>query len=690
MSLIKELRTRNVLKVSVVYAVSAWILLQLAEMLTAYFAWPDWVPQVFLVLLIVGFVPAVLAAWAFEITTEGVKLEKDVVRPKAAKPKKRRRLDVTILVTMALGLAVFIWKSDYEGKLVEVETMSAEQARQSAEPPVTIKAQPVLLDDIEQNSIAVLPFANLSADPADVYFADGIHEDLLAQLARIDDFRVIARTSVREYRDSAKDLRTIANELRVANIMEGTVQRVGDRVRINVQLIDARTSGHLWAETYDRELTTNNLFDIQSEIARAIVQSMQATLTDAELAGLGDVPTDNVEAYDLYLKARQLARGETRSGFQEAYKLYQQALALDPAFKLGWIGLAHVHINNYWSYGGDPADAASTRAAIEKAREIDPDFPELFMAEGFYWYWGHLDYERALYNLDKAISSMPGNSEAHMWHGWASRRSGLWEQGEASMRRSLRLDPRVSYNWAELGGTYMFLHHFEESRVALLESLAVNPDDYWGKTNLADLGLMTSGNIESALKLTEGAENTVEYSYFEQYMDTRNFAGHFEEALTAARNVNPELEVQRNLIMLREIWAAQTLFFMGQKDEAKQAANAALFRLKSLGEKLGEDYRLDMAHAMLSPILGESAKQLDAKIQKSVQSSPADSIQDILFQIRYARIYAMAGRTAEAIEQLEPLFTPPSETSTHTVDLDPAFDGIRENPEFVAMMERYR
>ena len=689
MSLIRELRTRNVLKVGVVYAVAAWILLQGAQFLTTDMAWPTWVPQVFLVLLIVGFIPTVMAAWAFEITPEGVKLEKDVDRSAEGKPRKRkkgRKLDTLIVIALALGLAVFIFKADYEAKLAEMEDMAAAEQAEAEAP----REKEQLRTDIPPNSLAVLPFSTLSKDSSDVFFADGIHEDLLAQLARLGSFHVIARTSVLEYRDSARPLVEIANELGVANIMQGTVQKSGDRVRLNVQLMQAVDEGHLWAETFDRELNPDNIFDIQSEVAQAIATELTSTLTAEQVADLGEAPTRNQEAYNAYQQGRRLSRGETKADFEQAFEQFQRAVELDPVFKLAWIGLARVHMNNYWSYGGDPAEVEAARQAIDNAKAIDPDFAELNMAEGFYWYWAFLDYERALYHLDKAIAAMPGNAEAHMWHGWASRRSGLWDQGRASMEVSLKLDPRRSFNWAELGYTYLFLHHFDSARVAAMQSLAVKPDDYWGKTNLADVGLMASGDIEAALELVEGADDTVESLYFDQYMDTQLYARNFEAALRAARNMYDGLEVQRNAIALRELLAAQVLFHMGKKEEARQAANAALFRLKALGEQLGEDYRVDLAHATLSPILGEPPETVQAHVEKSMASRPDDRIQDIQFQIKYARIYAMAGQVDAAIEQLEPLLSPPSETTIHTVDLDPAFDGIRDHVDFVAMMDRHR
>ncbi len=696
MKFFSELKRRNVFKVGIVYAVTTWILLQLTDVVSEILGLPEWAPKLILLILVVGFVPALIIAWAFELTPEGIKLEKDVVRQESVALKTGRKMDYIIIVLLGLSLGYFIWESRFEQKAVQLEfagdTVAAVEA--IPEPSALIGAAEETTEpevEIDKNSIAVLPFANRSDDKADVYFTDGIHDDLLTQLSKIDAFSVISRTSVMEYRDTTKNLRDIAKELSVANVMEGSVQRAGDRVRINVQLIDADTDEHLWAEIYDRELTTNNLFDIQSEIAQAIAAALEATLTESELADVGNVPTDSVDAYDLYLQARRFALGETKIGYQTALELFKEALKLDQEFKQAWIGLARAHITNYWVYGGDPADLQLSRDAIDRARAIDSDFSELYMAEGFYWYWGHLDYERALYNINKSIEKMPGNDEAHMWRGWASRRAGLWDQAVASMQQSLKLNPRVGFNWTEFAGTLTFLHRYTEAREAYLKARAIDPDDFWAKTGLAQLVLLESGNVQSAIQLTAGAQHTDDdLGFFDIFVTASLAAGRFEEALTASRNMSDELEVQLTEISFKEHRAAEILFFMGRNDEARAAADAAWFRLQNLHAQTGDDYRVDMAEAMLGVIRGESAKEIRARIRKAGESRPADKVQYFRAQLEFARIFAMAGLVHNCVEILEPLFSPPGETSVFTIDLDPAFDKVREDPQFMALMERHR
>jgi len=690
LSLIKELKRRNVFKVGIAYAVTTWILLQLTDVVTGILTLPEWAPQLILLILLVGFIPALILAWAFELTPDGVKLESEVKRKESITPKTGRKLDYIIIISLGLSLGYFIWESRFEQKTAEYEAATAAAL---VEEPVVKEPTPqaeINLDDVDKNSIAVLPFANRSADAGDVYFTDGIHDDLLTQLSKIEAFSVISRTSVMEYRDTIKNLREIARELSVAYIMEGSVQRAGDRVRINVQLIDADTDEHLWAEIYDRELTTNNLFDIQSEIAMAIATALKATLTDSELASVADVPTDNVHAYDLYLQARQFTQSETKAECQTAVELFKESLLLDPNFKLAWIELANAHMTNYWVYGGDPADRDLALEAIERARAIDPDFGELHMAEGFYWYWGHLDYERALYNLDKAIEMMPGNDAAHMWRAYVSRRAGQWEQAVQSMQHALKLNPRENLSWQEYSNTLLYMHQYEKAEKAANRAYEIDPVSYWGKIALSEIALQTRGDTKTAVQLTIGAQHFSQEDFFDTYMLARILARRFDEALEAARAVSGNMEVHRGKIALSEDMAAQILHFMGRKDEARQAASAALFRLHGLRVELGEDYRIDLAELRVTAIQGANQETVRKLTQKSISSMPGDALQ--AFQIRgeYARIFAIAGMAAESIEMLESVLVPPSNTSVFIVDLDPAYDDIREDPEFVAMMERYR
>lgn len=696
MSLFQELRRRNVFKVGAAYAVTTWVLLQLTDVVAEIMELPDWAPKLILLLLAVGFVPALIIAWAFELTPDGVKLESQVDRSRSITKHTGRKLDYAIMILLGLSLAYFIWESRYKDELSQVVTPTAATnpapATGGADAEGTDPARADAPDSARErrNAIAVLPFANRSDEAADRFFTDGIHDDLLTQLSKIDAFSVISRTSVLEYRDTPKNLREIADELDVAHVMEGAVQRAGNRVRINVQLIDAATDEHLWAEIYDRELTTENLFDIQSEIAIAIADALEATLTEQEIATVGERPTDSVAAYDLYLQARQFTIGESKVGNQQALEMYQEALRLDPEFKLALVGMADAHITTYWHYGGDTAARDKARDVIEQARALDPDFPELSMIEGAYWYWGHLDYERALYHLDRSLQKAPGNPRAWMMRGWASRRAGLWDQAIESMEEALRLDPRVTFNWVEYAQTLMYLHQYEAASRALLEGRALEPASFWVKDMAAHLALNSQGDLATALQVTTGVQHSGEPQSIVVYVEPRLMDGRFNEALEAIANMNDNLEVQRARIRLREEFLAQVHFLAGDHEASRAAADAAWFRLQVLREKLGDDYRILQAEAMLAPYRGETPAQISERVERFLAAHPPDAVEELFHVWEIAQTYGLAGMSAEAVELLSERLAAPSFITVNRIDLDPAFDNIRDDLAFATMLERHR
>jgi len=627
-------------------------------------------------------------AWAFELTPEGIKLEKEVDRTQSVSRHTGRKLDYLIMILLGLSLGYFIWESRYKENIEVVtnpapvtEGADAESLADARETPPERMAQ-------RRSAIAVLPFANRSDQEADRYFTDGIHDDLLTQLSKIEAFSVISRTSMMEYRDTEKKLREIAEELDVAHIMEGAVQRAGDRVRINVQLIDAQTDEHLWAEIYDRELTTENLFDIQSEIALAIAGALEATLTEQELADVGDAPTDNVDAYDLYLQARQFTLGESRLGNQQALDMYREALRLDPEFELALVGMADAHITTYWHYGGDTTELEKAWTIIEQARALNPDLTELAVVEGAYWYWGHLDYERALYHLDRALQKSPGNPRAWMLRGWASRRDGQWEQAVESMENALRLDPRVTFNWVEYAQTLAYLHRFEASNQAIKAAQKLDPTNFWVKSFESDLAINGFGDVSEALRVTTGLQHSGEPSSMLVYITPRVMDGRFEEALKAARNMPDSLEIYRSRIQLREEWLAQIHHLAGNAQESRAAADAAWFRLQGLREQLGEDYRILHAEAILSVLRDESREMIRERVHNAIKARPQDAVENILNDYELARVFGMAGMIEDTVTWLAPRLAAPSYMTVETVRLDPAFDAVRDDLAFSALLER--
>lgn len=687
MSFFAELKRRNVFRVGIAYVVGGWLLLQLTDVLSELLDLPDVVGRVIVLVVAIGLPVALFFAWAFEMTPEGVKRESDVDPSESITPHTGKKLNNTIIVLLALAVTYLLYDkfagNEASGPSTVIDT-----------PALMVEDKSQMVSTVTEaneagKSIAVLPFTNRSPDANDAYFTDGVHDDLLTQLAKIDAFSVISRTSVMEYRDTSKNLRQIGDELGVANIMEGAVQRAGNRVRINVQLIDADSDEHLWAEVYDRELTTENLFDIQSEIAKAIAGALQATLTDSEIAKVSAVPTDNVAAYELYLQGNRFSLGETEIGFDTSVELFKEALKLDPDFKLAWIGLAHAYINNYWSYGGNSYDRDQAREAIDRAKAIDPDFPELYLAEGFYHYWGLLDYDTALSNLDKAIALMPSNAEAHMWKGWASRRAGEWDQAVDSMQEAIRLNPRVVINLIETGATLGYLGRYDQAMELTERAYELQPDSYWSKSYLANLELVVNGDTHRATTLMVGAQHTEEKEFLVPYWNDQMLARRLDAALEIAQRWSDEWEIDVKSINLRENLLARTLKTMGRNKEATQSARKALDRIAEKKRQGLNDHRILAAEMEAYAILGD--RQLVSDLAARVMSSkPADAVEDMNFKYRFAQSYALAGMLAESVATLDSLLSGISAISVPWLELDPAFDGIRNTPEFIALLEKHR
>ncbi len=460
MSLLEELKRRNVIRVGIAYAVGAWLLVQGADLILDLVGAEDWVLRAVAGLLALGFIPAVIFAWAFELTPEGIRKESQVDRTRSIASHTGRKLDIATMVFVVVAVALLavdrmlpeqgpgreqgspLQKSDNASGVGRLAPDTPPDSREQG--PLPLKEERPAAALPPEKSIAVLPFSNRSNQNDDLYFTDGIHDDLLTQLAKVGDLTVISRTSVMEYRDSSTNMKQIAAELNVANILEGGVQKVGNRVRINAQLIEAATDKHLWAETFDRELTAENIFELQTEIARKIVTAVAGQLTPEEDQLLAEIPTRNLAAYDAYLRARELFYGANYSRSQEAaaQPLLEKAIALDPGYAEAQVLLASIYSQLYWR-SIDTSDEllAKYRVTLEQAIALNPRSPAALRAQANYHYRVESDYERSLELLQQAQAAAPGNVEIYGDLGFTLRRLGRWEESIASHKKALQLDP---------------------------------------------------------------------------------------------------------------------------------------------------------------------------------------------------------------------------------------------------------
>jgi len=445
MSIIAELKRRNVFRAAGAYGIVAWLLVEVASVVLPTFDAPGWVMKAFIFLVVLGFPLALVIAWAFELTPEGIKREEEVDRSGS---QARRHSNKPIIGLLVLALALFLF-----GRFV---WNGGDKA-----------------SGVERRSVAAIPFENLSGDEANTPFTRGIHDDLLTQLSKIGSIKTISRRSVLQYRNTAKTVPEIAAELGVATILAGGVQRSGDRIRINVRLIDAATDEPLWAETYDRQLSAANIFAIQSEIATSIAEALRAKLTAGEQQRLAAVPTRNLEALDTYFMGKQLLEERNIRSLQAAVEYFEQVIELDPDFALAWSGLADAYmiLPEYSTTVDLELAQRKSVAAAARALELDPEIPEVLASMAWNLLIHDYDWAEAEALLRRALEIQSNNTSALHWLSHVLSWQGENAEALQWAHRAVEVDPHSTLMRMNLSYIYMDAGDFEESiRIA---------DDTW-------------------------------------------------------------------------------------------------------------------------------------------------------------------------------------------------------------------
>jgi len=458
--LFAELKRRNVYKVAVAYAVVAWLTIQAASIFLPAFNAPQWAMQVFILILVVGFPIALVFSWAFEITPEGIVRESQVAADQSITHHTGRKIVALtiVLAVVATGLLIF--------QLI--------RARSTPPPAATIS----------NKSIAVMPFDNLSGDPQNAYFSEGVQDEILTRLAKIAELKVISRTSTQRFKSAPTDLRQIAQQLGVANILEGSVQKANDQVRVNVQLINALTDAHLWADTYDRKLT--DIFAVETEIAKAVADVLKAKLTGSEEHVIAARPTENTEAHQLYLKGRFFWNKRTGNDLKKSIDYFQQAIAADPNYALAYAGVADGYV---WLPGytvGTPRDCyPKAAAAAKRALELDDTLAEARTSLALAFWLYNFDFSQAIREFQRAIELNPNYAIAHQQYGNNTLSAlGRFDEAIAEGKRAVELDPLSLVINADLGTDYYYARRYDEAIAQVRKTLEMDPGFY-----IAHLGL---------------------------------------------------------------------------------------------------------------------------------------------------------------------------------------------------------
>ncbi len=468
-----ELKRRNVYKVAVAYIVAGWALSQGIAQVFPVFDVPNWIIRFIVVLIVIGFPIALVLAWAFELTPEGLKRTEDV-DPTATRNTKSHAWIYVVIIGALFSIGLFML-GRYGFR---------EKASSSNEPLA--------------KSIAVLPFGNLSRDPDNEYFAAGIQDEIITRLAQVSDLKVISCSSTQRYKGSGQNLRQVASELAVTNILEGSVQKSNDQVHVNVQLLNALTDSHLWADTFDRKLT--DVFAVESEIAKTVADTLRAKLTGQEATTLNARPTENSAAHELYLRGRFFWNKRDTSDLQKALGYFREAAAQDPKYALAWSGVADVYVLLPLFGGADPADAyPKAKEAANKAVALDPNLAEphadlAVLADIF-----DFDASLSMREFEEAIALNPNYATAHHWFGNSLLEAiGDFDRSIAEMKRAVELDPLSIAINVDLGVSYYYAGRYQDGIVQIRKALDLDPNSYYVHSNLGEV-LELSGDLPGAI-----------------------------------------------------------------------------------------------------------------------------------------------------------------------------------------------
>jgi len=660
-----ELKRRNVYKVAVAYAVVAWLLIQAASILFPTFDAPPWMMKVLVVIVALGFLIALIIAWAFEMTPQGLKRTQEI-GPDAALPYWSKRKFSAVILCIALA-AVGLLLLQFTGWSPVAKTSTG--------------STPGAVSD---KSIAVLPFENFNHDPENAYFADGIQDEILTRLAKIDDLKVISRTSTQRYKGSAENLPEIARELGVAHILEGSVQKAGGKVRVTVQLVRAATDSHLWAETFDRQLT--DIFAVESEIAENIAKVLRAKLTPGERRAVTAKPTENPEAYDAYLRGLALWNGISASPelLQKTEEFFLRAVALDPKFAEAWANLSAVQTFIYAEFDPRTQRLTDAKRSLDTAMQLQPDLGDGYFALGLYRYRGLRDYDGALKAFEEAIDRGANRATSLEFAGYVKRRQGKFDEAIALHDESAALNPRSSIIYSERAITLRGLRRFAEARASVDRSIEINGENPLLLAQKARI-YQAEGNLEAAQTLIDripfdGQQPEQVSTLYSQLMYTRRFpeAARLLEGLLAKSE-----SLSKNLTATYRARLGVVKRLMGDTGGAQKDLTAARDELEALRQQSNKGESFLNALIVLDAMLGnQAAVDQQAVALQSQIAGDAFFGPELEESIACAR--AQLGQNDSAIAILRELLRKPGNDCLTGAILrtDPFWDSIRSDPRF--------
>src|SRR5438874_2488811 len=658
----EEVKRRKVYRVAVAYIIVAGGIIQIASAVFPAWELPNWSQRLVIVLLLSGFPIALILAWAFDVTPQGIK-----TTPTIAVPGAHRRRNVIMLV--ATGVII----SAAAGFFLLPRAIARK------------------LD----KSIAVLPFENLSDDKANAFFADGMQDDILTNLSKIGDLKVISRTSVMGYRGKTANVREIGKQLGVSNILEGSVRRSGNKVRVNVQLIDANSDEHIWASDYDRDVT--DVFAIQTDLARKITDALQAKLSPAEKSRLERKPTENGEAYLAFVQAHNLQDAmEDLEKLKQSEQLYARAIQLDPKFALAIARYSQLESWIVHTFERTPERREKARTLAQQALQLQPDLPEAHLAMGFSLYYGDNDFEAALKEFEIAQRDLPNEAEGYFALGAIQRRLGKWPESTASLEKAASLNPKDSWVLQNLALSYQTLRDFDAANKTIDCGLKANQEGIglWeikSKLAIAEKGdLSVSERAFEAVKsipMNNETKLRIASSRAEVFLLERKY----QEGLREAEKVSDDLLAGIPVALCGKYYLVG---FARRALHDETGARTALLKAKDLLEGQlkqspdSPDLRIQLAKVLA--YLGEKDAALtEARHATEILPESKDAFGGPDITAGVAEVCGIVGENSRAIELLDGLLGRPSAVTVPILRLSPAWDPLRGDPRFQALLDKY-
>ncbi len=654
-----EMRRRNVFRVAGTYFVGSWFLVQIAFTLESVMKLPEWFDALFMSLMILGAPVVIVLAWAFELTPDGFKRTEAISKENSIASQTGRKLEIAIIIGLiAIGGLLL---ADRFAPADGVRT-----ARQSS-----------------NHSVAVLPFSNRSSESGDAFFADGIHDDLLTRLSKVSAFEVISRTSVMGYRNTEKRIPEIAAELGVAVILEGAVQRAGDRVRITVQLIDGVDDKHLWAENYDRALTTDNIFDIQAEITQVIARALEAVMSGEDVTAASDKPTENLAAYEAYIQSRLLMRPDNNNeaDLNRSIALADKALALDPDFADAYAVKSYAQMAQYWFNGRNTIYRDAALGSISKAKELSPNNPDTLLAEAFYYYWGFRDFRTADGIFDQALKVAPNNIHAVSGKAFIARRLGRFRESAIDLSKARRLDPKTLYLIPELGLTHVLIGEFDKANEMTTLAKAMQPGSVQVAAFEAAI-LQFQGDAIGAYRALEPTGTLLQQAKMNYALATRNpalFNKVLEEWPEESRAPGGSPHAYRvNTIRALRVEGKNST------EETDALRNAVKLEPPSSDWSHVGSY----SPIVIPGLLGDTAS-VKALAESYENNAPDDALAALTALGEIAEALARVGEVDLAMDYAERMrdMTGPHMFLLH--QMEPGFDNLRDHPRYNKMKAEY-